>query len=264
MPVLVTQADAGLGPDLVARLLEEGGEVRAYCTGEGSRSPLRQAGAIVADGDIDDEGHLEAAMEQVHTVVDLSGGPLDRSEDAVLVAGRTVLTAAVQAGVRRLIRLSVPGASPTSDDPLRRTEGVLEAELREADLPTVVVRTSLVDTQRLRDAIRSVASDDQRDTTVAPVRPDDLVEALAVLDAVRSEAHSGHVVFHAEGQRMSLGDYLSRIDTGSRVGRPYVARSDVPLLGPSLSEDWVTGDDAIFDVWDFTSHRPLPIGVGGS
>ena len=256
MPVLVAPADIGLGPALVTRLLADGGEVRAYCSGEGARAPLRQAGAIIADGDLDDEGHLEAAMEQVHTVVDLSGGPLAASAEAIDVAGRTVLRAASQAGVRRLVRLSVPGADPAAGDELRRVEGELEEALRDAAPPTVVVRPSVVDSARMRDALRSVATAEHHDTEVAPVQPDDLIEALAILDAVRSHAHTGHVVFHAEGDRMTLGSYLDRVDAGSRVGQVYVARSEVPLLGPSLSAPWVTDDEVVFDVWEFTGHEP--------
>ncbi|MEX2504715.1 MAG: hypothetical protein WD378_07685, partial [Egicoccus sp.] len=66
MPVLVTAAHRPLAKQIALRLLQEGGEVRAY--GSGDTSQLRSAGAFVATGTADDEGRLESAMAEVHTV----------------------------------------------------------------------------------------------------------------------------------------------------------------------------------------------------
>jgi hypothetical protein len=75
MPVLVTSAQHPLARRIALRLLEEGGEVRAYA--HGAVADLRAAGAIVASGEVDDEGRLEAAMVQVHTVVHVGGRRTD-------------------------------------------------------------------------------------------------------------------------------------------------------------------------------------------
>jgi hypothetical protein len=53
MPVLVTDAHRPLAQHLVVRLLDEGGEVRAYTSGDASQ--LRVAGACVAHGTVDDD-----------------------------------------------------------------------------------------------------------------------------------------------------------------------------------------------------------------
>jgi uncharacterized protein YbjT (DUF2867 family) len=264
MPVLVTAADSPLGVRAVTRLLREGGEVRAYCRGTGPVAELRAAGAIVAVGDLDDEGHLESAMAQVHTVLHLAGGLLSPGAEPVAYEADVVTTAAVQAGVRRLVALSLPGADPRADEPLRRAKGMAEAALRSAALPTVVLRPSLVDAPRLRDALagRRLPAD-LLDRTVAPLRIDDLVELLAQLDAVRSEAHEGHVVFAADGPtRMTLAGYLERVGVdASRLGRTYRPPERDPLLLAGLDGPWVSDvDEAVFDAWEFTGTRPRPVG----
>lgn len=262
MPVLVTAADSALGVPTVLRLLQEGGEVRAYCRGDGPLGQLRAAGAIVATGDLDDEGRLEAAMEQVHTVVHLAGGLASPSAEAVAFETDVVATAAVQAGVRRLIALSLPGADPAAGEPLRRAKGMSEAALRAAALPTVVVRVSLVDTPWLRDALAGRSLPPEiRQVTVAPLRREDLIEVVAELDAIRSEAHEGHVVMQAEGPtRTSLDGYLERVGVGaSRLGRTYRPAEAAPLLVGALAGPWTADEPEPVDVWGFTGIRPGPV-----
>jgi uncharacterized protein YbjT (DUF2867 family) len=264
MPVLVTAADAPLGSLVAARLLQEGGEVRGYCTGGGAVAELRGAGAIIATGDLDDEGRLEAAMADVHTVIHLGGGLHSTDAAAVARDAGVVATAAGQAGIRRLIALSLPGADPAATEPLRRAKGEAEQVLARTGIPTVVIRTSLVDSGRLRDALAGTPLPGPvRDRTVAPLRTRDLVEVLAQLDAVRSEAHEGHVVFHADGPtRMSLDDYRERVGLTApqaRVGRTYRPAGAEPLLIDALDGPWVTDGDAAFDAWRFTGVRPGPV-----
>lgn len=266
MPVLVTAADSPLGVRTVTRLLEEGGEVRAYCRGTGPVAQLRAAGAIVAVGDLDDEGRLEAAMAQAHTVLHLAGGLLSASAEEVAFEADVVTTAAAQAGVRRLVALSLPGADVSATEPLRRAKGMTEASLRAAALPSVVLRTSLVDAPRLRDALAGRRLDGALlESVVAPLRVEDLVELLVAIDAVRSEAHEGHVVFAAEGPtRTTLGGYLELVGS-SRLGRVYRPPDRDPLLLPALDGPWVHDpSELVFDAWEFTGVRPRPVGVAAS
>lgn len=262
MPVLVTAADTSIGARLVHRLLGSGGEVRAFC--RGGAPSLRAAGAIVAVGDLDDEGHLEAAMEQVHTVVHLAGGLLSPSKERVVADATAVVRAAVGARVNRVIALSVPNPDPTAD-PLRRAKAVTERLLREASLPTVVVRASLVDTPGLQDALAAVRfGSEELQTTLAPVRENDLVATLVALDEARSTAHEGHVVFHAVGPEvMTLGTYLATTGVaqpgGNLVGRTWRPPGTWPLLRAGLTGPWLPSEGDGFDLWDFTDVTPAPI-----
>lgn len=265
MPVLVAPSHGPVGTALVIRLLAEGGEVRAYAA-EQAAGEMRSAGAFVAHGDLDDPGRLESAMAQVHTVVMLGVDPLALSDRRLLAEGRTVIGAAERAGVRRLLALSVPGADPGSPDPLRRVAGVLEADLVAAPVPSVVLRASLIDTPALRDALIAVSGRLEPaalDTLVAPVHVNDVVELLAAFDAMRSEAHRGHVVFAADGPRpRTLRAWLRQVapDTGQRfVGRVYRPADAMPLLEPALAQPWVSQDPVVFDAWEFADVVPQPV-----
>lgn len=261
MPVLVTDADAPLGRQVVARLRETGGEVRARSGGGEAAAVLRRAGAHVAVGARDDVGLLEAAMADVHTVIHPGGGLLSPSVDAIEARGRAVLEAAGGAGVRRVIGLSLPGATLDAGDPLRRVKAGVERRMREAALPTVVVRVSLVDTPGLRDVLAGLPPDPAvLERTVAPVRPDDLVELLVALDAARSRASAGHVVFAADGpEAMALGDYLEVVGIAReprRLGRHYRRPGASPLLEEGLEGPWVNRDERLLDGWEFADLTP--------
>ncbi len=108
MPVLVAPADTPLGVALVRALRADGAEVRAWATGDGDVGALRAAGAFVAVGDLDDEGRLDAAMTDAHTVVGLHAHPLVRDADRLDADLRALLTAAEKAGVARLAQRAAP------------------------------------------------------------------------------------------------------------------------------------------------------------
>lgn len=265
MPVLVTVDGSSVAHRLVPRLVAEGGEVRAYVA-DGDEAALRASGAFVASGDLDDEGRLEAAMEQVHTVVHLAADPLAPSADRVVTSAATVLRAAGNAGVRRLVVTSLAGvgaATPSArpgrrDDGLRGALARIEDHLQAAPLPTVVVRTGLVDTPETRDLLASLAVGDLAAVEVAPVRDHDLVELLVALDTVRSEAHQGHVTFLADGpRRCTLAEHRERVGAAEGlVGRTYRPPDAHPLLRGVLAGPWDDPDTTLFDAWDFTGLVP--------
>jgi uncharacterized protein YbjT (DUF2867 family) len=264
MPVLVTSAHRPLARRIARRLLEEGGEVRAYAHGD--VASLRAAGAIVASGEVDDEGRLEAAMAQVHTVVHVGGGLLATAPHQLERDAETVAVAAGNAGVQRLIGLSLPGASVDAPDPLRRAKGVVEARFAEADPPSVILRSSIVDTPALRDALATagLGAEVLEQTEVAPVRVEDLVELVAAFDQARSRSRRGHLVVAADGPtRMTLQAYLDRVGvtgpgSGGMVGRRLTDELRAPLLRGALTGGpWVTEDEAVVDGWAFAGLHPL-------
>jgi uncharacterized protein YbjT (DUF2867 family) len=265
VPVLVTGAHRPLARRIAARLLEVGGEVRAH--GRGDVAALRAAGAIVASGDADDEGHLESALADVHTVVHVGRGLLAPSA-AVLVDEATVLArAAAGAGVRRVIALSVTGADTAAPDPFRAAMGEVERAFAVAAFPSVVARLSLVDTPAVRDALATAGlSDDERGRLIAPTRGDDVVELVAAFDDLRSSAPTGHATFLADGPTtLTLGSYLERVGVGrpgggSLVGRRVADPDRVPMLLPALTGPWVSDPSSeLPDAWRFTGVTPGPV-----
>jgi uncharacterized protein YbjT (DUF2867 family) len=262
VPVLVTEAHRPLARRLAARLLEEGGEVRV--TAWGDVSSLRAAGAIVATGTPDDEGRLEAALADVHTVIHVGSGLLTRNLAADLVAAQVVARAASNAGVRRLIGLSVPGADLGSAEPLRRVKGRVEAILAAAAPPSVVVRVSLLDTPATRDALATGGLGAHvLATVVAPVQVPDLLELVVAFDRARGEARHGHLVVAADGPvRLPLGDHLRRLGVatpgaGGLVGRRFTDPARAPLLRGALTGGpWWSEDPAVLDGWRFAGLQP--------
>lgn len=260
MPVLVTSAQRSLPRRIARRLLDEGGEVRAYAHGE--VTSLRAAGAMVASGEVDDEGRLEAAMEQVHTVVHVGGGLLSRDLDALERDADVVATAAANAGARRVIVLSLPGADPDADEPLRRAKGRIEARFAEAAPPSVALRVSWVDTAAATDAVLAGGLlAEAEDVEVAPVRVEDLLELVVAFDRARSRAAEGHLVVAADGpDRLTLADHLRRRDPDHRrlTGRRLPDPDTLALLRSALAGPWTTHDPVLVDGWAFADVDPRP------
>src|SRR5919108_2662679 len=105
MPVLVTGATGCVGRVLVPKLVESGGQVRVYVRRDAPE--YRSLGVHVAVGEADHEGRIESALEQVHTLVHLVGGPLpDRGismEWLNLETSQVAMRAAGNAEVRRVL-----------------------------------------------------------------------------------------------------------------------------------------------------------------
>lgn len=212
MPVFVTAADRGIGPALVAGLRADGADVRAFATGSGDVGALRTAGAFVAVGDLDDEGHLDAAMTDAHTVV-VSTDTWTATPSDLLHDTTTVVRAAVLAEVRRLVLVSMCGADAASAAPLLAAYGQVEDAARDADLQSLVVRIDGVVEHGLLDVVSGVSGCD--DEVLAPVTTTRLVDGLVALDAARSTRVDGHVVFTALGEPAPLGTWRRRL-----VGTP--------------------------------------------
>ncbi len=264
MPVLVTSAQRSLPRRLARRLLDEGGEVRAYAHGDATS--LRAAGAMVATGEVDDEGRLEAAMEQAHTVVHVGGGLLSPDPDALERDADVVATAATNAGVQRVIVLSLPGAASDAADPLRRAKGRIEERFATAGPPSIALRVNWVDTAAITDAVLAGGLlGEAEDVVVAPVRSEDLLELVVAFDRARSSAGEGHLVVAADGpERCTLAAHLRRRDpaphrlTGRRIPSPPA----LATLREALHGPWATEDPVVVDGWDFSGLEPGHCGGG--
>ncbi len=258
MPVLVTTAERPLARRIVTRLIAEGGEVRAYS--DSDVSSLRAAGAIVARGAPDDEGRLEAALTDVHTVVYLGAGLISADpEDVEGRWGAALVSAARNAGVSRIIALSVPGVA-SDGDRLRRAKHATEHALAGVDLPTVVLRCGLVDTPAVRDALLTAGiGKDGLAATITPVRPDDLVELVAAFDDARSRARTGHLVATANGPvRTTVAAYLDEVvgPIASRRGRLLVSSESARTLIDALNGPWWDDEPHLVDGWEFAGLKP--------
>lgn len=264
MPVLVTVPGGEIGHGLVTRLAATGGQVRAYGP-DLATSDLRRLGVICAHGSMLDEGHLETAMEQVHTVVHLGFDPLTDDPSRLVEEAATLVSAAIGARIRRIITVTVPEGPPAWDDALRRAAREVEALVAGAACPTVAVRPSLVDAEELRAALaRTPLTSEALDAAVAPVHPDDVAALLFQLDERRDVLDADHAVLAADGpQRMTVRGYLEShgITPMSAIGRLVErVRGGTPVLATALEAGWV-GDEGTASGWAATGlepRRPTP------
>ncbi len=126
---LVTGATGTLGTPTVTRLRGAGHDVRALS---------RRSGPGLTTGDLLTGAGLRAAVDSVDTVVHLATGPRGKGD---VEATRTLLEAAVDAGVRHLVLISIVGID---DIPLYyyRDKVVIERLVRESGLPYSILRAT--------------------------------------------------------------------------------------------------------------------------
>ncbi|MDP9119486.1 MAG: NAD(P)H-binding protein, partial [Actinomycetota bacterium] len=145
MTVMVTGASGLLGRAIVRELVQRD-EVRATVRRPEAGEQLRMLGAKVAVVPVAEPDDLVEILPRVHTIVHLVGGVNQPSDEEILSAnhGSTVaaVAAAKEAGVRRLILLSVPGASVSHPHPFVRAKGLAEEVVLHSGLEYAVLRSS--------------------------------------------------------------------------------------------------------------------------
>jgi uncharacterized protein YbjT (DUF2867 family) len=218
MPVLVVGAETAAGRAAVEALLRARGEVRAYAdaavAGDDEAAALRATGAKVAVGDLDDEAHLEAALEQVHTVVHLAGNPFAAPEDQ-LDAFATTVSAAIGAGCRRLVRVTELAAADPDGNPYLEHLAAEEALLADAPFERVTFRCGLRyardDAATLRIA-RAALGDADRQVVHAPLHLADLAEAVRAADRLRDTDPDVDLAVELVGpEETTLGAFHERL-----------------------------------------------------
>jgi len=238
MPVLVVGAESQLGARVIEQLRPSGGEVRAYLDAtvatDDEAVRLRALGCKVALGELDDEGLLERALEQVHTVAHCWTGPLHDPIAQVEVAA-TVGSALLGAGVRRLIWV----CELARDE--RNPYLAAVAQIRElfSALPveTVTFATGLRlgsddrFTARLRDGWLCGSAVDPT-AAHAPVSIDDVASAVAAADRQRGSRAELHLELALVGPEQVALEALLR-----RLGAPPLDAPRPPQLAPP--DDWI-------------------------
>ncbi|HET6790536.1 MAG TPA: NAD(P)H-binding protein [Actinomycetota bacterium] len=142
---MVTGASGVLGHAIVRALVERD-EVRATVRRPEASEPLRALGAKVAVVSVEEPDELIEILPRVHTIVHLVGGVNQPSDDEILAANHGSALAAVgaakEAGTRRVILLSVPGASVAHEHPFLRAKGLAEEVVVQSGLEHAVLRSS--------------------------------------------------------------------------------------------------------------------------
>jgi uncharacterized protein YbjT (DUF2867 family) len=147
MTVLVTGASGVVGRAAVKALLAHD-EVRATVRRPEAAEPLRALGAKVAVRDVRNVDDLTEILPRCHTLVHLVGGPNQPSADELVFANlgsvEIAVAAAIEAGTRRFVLLSVPGAASDHQHPFLRAKGAAEDLVRASGLEHAIVRSTHV------------------------------------------------------------------------------------------------------------------------
>jgi uncharacterized protein YbjT (DUF2867 family) len=250
MPVLVTGAERATGMAALRALLRAGGEVRAYLdplrAPDGTVDRLRALGVKTARGTLDDEGFLETALEQVHTVVHAAADVLVPPE-AVLDDAASVLSAAVSAGVRRAVVLSHLGVDRAAGNAWLEALAEVEDLCVDSPVDTVVLRRALtygIDDELTAALVRSGAAGATPDATHAPLYLTDLAAAVvAADDRDRADGALPHLVVPLGGPDLtSLGELVAVLGGqvyGGVGGAPSARRGLPEHVLDLLSRDLV-------------------------
>jgi NADH dehydrogenase len=230
MPVLVTGATGVIGRALVPRLIESGGQVRVYVRREVPE--YRSLGVHVSVGEADHEGRLESALEQVHTLVHLIGGPIPGrgvpvewlNEETVLVA----LRAAGNAEVARFVFLSPLGADPGSTDRYLAAKGRAEEAILDAPIQRAIFRCApvLAPGSALATFLSRGIPSSARDVRMNPVTVEDVVSAIVAADTREGEVRGEWELGGPEV--LSLGDLVEL--TGAKARRLSLTQRELTAL----------------------------------
>ncbi|MDW5327436.1 NmrA family NAD(P)-binding protein [Plantactinospora sp. KLBMP9567] len=140
--ILVTGATGNQGGAVVDALLDDGGwAVRALTRDPaGARArALAARGVDVRAGNLADAGSLRPALAGVHGVFGVQNSRTAGPEGEVR-QGRTLIDAAVAAGVRHLVQTSVGGVDRVRGIPHFDTKWRIEQHLRDTSLDWTILR----------------------------------------------------------------------------------------------------------------------------
>lgn len=212
--LLVIGATGTVGRHLMRALRAAGHAPRVLAHRLATSEAARTLGGVPMAGDLNDRASLTRVFDGVERVFLLS--PPDAREVALQTHA---IEAAAAAGVRLLVKLSVTGADPASDNVLQRDHGEIEARALALGLPSVFLRPTHF-MQNLLASAASVAAEGR--LYAPPAGPLPLVHAADVAAvaarALLDDGHAGRAYEITGGEAHTYADVASTL--AAALGRP--------------------------------------------
>lgn len=147
--ILVTGGTGFVGNALIRQLSEQGQAIRILLR-PSNQSPMFPKGIPVeiALGNVSDQRNLRTAMLGVDTIYHLVGaesqGVAADLNEVEIQGIKNLLSAAEDAGVRKIIYLSHLGADRASAFPVLKVKGIVEEFIRKSNIQYTIIRSSLI------------------------------------------------------------------------------------------------------------------------
>jgi uncharacterized protein YbjT (DUF2867 family) len=147
--VLVTGGTGFVGPKVVRAIVDAGHDVRALARDRKKAAHVAALGAELVEGDVTDPASLRRAVQGMDAVVHLVGIRQGKQEEfqRIMIDGtRSLLAAASEAGVQRLVLMSALGATEETKDlvPYYGAKWQMEEDVRASSIPHVIHRPCFV------------------------------------------------------------------------------------------------------------------------
>ena len=238
---VVTGAFGYTGRYIAQRLLESGQRVRTLTRNPASASPFGDR-VERRPLDFNDAAQLAESLQGADTLyntywIRFARGPVNH--DTAVQNSRNLIDAAVAAGVRRVVHVSITGASSDSPLPYFRGKGQVESHIRESGLAYSIIRPTVI-FGREDILINNIAWFLRRfpvfpvagrgDYPVQPVFVDDVAQL-----SVDSASGSSNVTLDAVGPETYTFDELARTIRQTTGGRARIAHLPPSLVFASAS-----------------------------
>ena len=238
---VVTGAFGYTGRYIAQRLLESGQRVRTLTRNPASASPFGDR-VERRPLDFNDAAQLAESLQGADTLyntywIRFARGPVNH--DTAVQTSRSLIDAAVAAGVRRVVHVSITGASSDSPLPYFRGKGQVESHIRESGLAYSIIRPTVI-FGREDILINNIAWFLRRfpvfpvagrgDYPVQPVFVDDVAQL-----SVDSASGSSNVTLDAVGPETYTFDELARTIRQTTGGRARIAHLPPWLVFASAS-----------------------------
>lgn len=207
MLVVVFGANGKVGRRIVAQLLSEGHEVRAF-THSASKLAANPKLEII-QGDVRQATDVQAAIRGSEAVISALGSWGTKSKDILAAGMRSIIPAMESAGIQRIVSVTGAGARDSVDRPplldrLSRPFMLLVAPkvLRDGEQHIALLRASQLEWTVLRSPVmRNYGRRGYRLINTAPpawatIRRDDVVSAMITLTTSVGHSKSAPFIIH--------------------------------------------------------------------